>query len=279
VTVNRPLVSIVTPSLNQAKFMRATLESVAMQDYPAIEHIVVDGGSNDGTVDILRSWSGHPIRWVSEKDRGQADAIAKGFALSTGTVLAWLNSDDTYLRPDAVSRLVEPFAQGARVVTAGGSYIDDLGAHIGFIPVSSRINHDSLRCLDTVLQPATFFDRALVDQFPIDTSLHYVFDWDLFIRMSATATFRSLDLAIAGYRLHGAGKTETGGYLRQRELLHIAVRYRGQRNLATLLLAGIVATYWAASWFPVGLQRRHDLLVHKVAAWSNRLTNGHGIAY
>src|SRR5687767_7507014 len=99
-----PTVSIVTPSYNQAEYLAATLESVAAQDYPAIEHIVMDGGSTDGSEEVIASFAAtHPLRWRSAKDRGQAHAIADGFALAHGEVLTWLNSDDIYLRPDAIS--------------------------------------------------------------------------------------------------------------------------------------------------------------------------------
>ena len=274
-----PLVTIVTPSFNQARFIEATLRSVAEQDYPRIEHIVMDGGSTDGTVDILRRWDGHPIHWTSQRDRGQADAIAKGFAMSTGAILTWLNSDDTYLRTDAVSRVVEQFTPGVRVVTACGAYIDAGGGYVGPIVLHPRIGHEDLRCVDTVTQPATFFDRALVEQFPIDTSLHFAFDWDLFIRMSGVAPFKGLDLPIAGYRIHGAGKTETGGFRRQVELLRLMTRYRGWWHPATWALAGFVATYWVASWFPTPWQRRHDEFMRRVAAWTNKVTEGRGVAY
>src|SRR3989338_5413748 len=105
----RPLVSIVTASYNQAQFIEETLRSVREQDYPNLEHIVIDGASTDGTVDVLRRYEGtYNMRWISEPDRGHADALCKGFRQATGDILAWLNSDDVYF-PGAVTTAVETF--------------------------------------------------------------------------------------------------------------------------------------------------------------------------
>ncbi len=105
---NSYLVSIITPSFNQAQFIEQTIKSVQNQDYKNIEHIIIDGGSTDGTIDILKKYSG--IKWISEKDNGQSDAINKGFSTANGEILAWLNSDD-YYDENIITKVVEYFSK------------------------------------------------------------------------------------------------------------------------------------------------------------------------
>ena len=123
--LSEPLVSVVTPSLDQARFLGEAIESVRTQDYPHVEHIVVDGGSADGSLDLLRAQSG--IRWLSESDRGQSDALNKGFALARGAIFGWLNADDVYL-PGAIAAAVAAFDDPSIGLVYGGwRKLDDVG--------------------------------------------------------------------------------------------------------------------------------------------------------
>src|SRR5580704_3967094 len=126
-----PLVSIVTPCFNAARFIAETIESVLAQDYPRVEYIVMDAGSTDGTVDILKRYD-RRLRWISQPDRGAPDAINRGFALSRGEIFTYLNADDVYL-PSAVSTAVRSFH--GDVVYGGAWWIDDAGARLAPYPV------------------------------------------------------------------------------------------------------------------------------------------------
>ena len=269
-------VSIITPSFNQAPFIRDTLAAVAHQDYPDIEHVVVDGCSTDGTIDILREWGG---RWISEPDEGQADAINKGVALTSGEIVAWLNSDDVYLAPNAVSRVVRLFDEGAQVVTAGGCYLNPDGSRHrkGTISVfPTRLALDRLMIADYVLQPATFWSRNLAEELPLDTTMHFAFDWDLFIRMRQRAAFVPLDAEIAGYRLHGAGKTISGGTERQVELLRMIERYHGRRSFTYRHLAVQNLGWSLSDRLPGPARRLAQRLLWAYPRVLNRLTDGRG---
>ncbi len=176
-------VSIITPSFNQARFLPETLRSVRGQTHPHIEHIIVDGGSTDGSVDILRA--APSIRWVSESDRGQVDAINKGFSLATGEVLAWLNSDDT-LDPDAVRLAVEALQRtGADLVYGDLRIIDAEGTHIRMfygIPFDYRT---LLYGINYIGQQTAFSRRTLLGNAgPLRAEYDNGFDYELWLRMA-----------------------------------------------------------------------------------------------
>lgn len=273
------LVSIVTPSLNQAAYLEETLRSVAEQDYPQVEHIVMDGGSTDGSVEIIRSWArSHPIRWHSEPDGGQADALQRGFAIAKGTIVAWLNSDDIYLDTRVLSDVVEVFERGAEIVTGGGWHLSETGERLRHIPVQpDRIDHERLRCCDTVLQPATFFRRDVLLTCPLDTGLHFAFDWDLFVRLSVHAKFTPIGRDIAGYRLHATGKTVSGGVRRQREILAVTRRYHGSYSARSVLTLAVGVLNRLAAMLPAPVDRVLLAFLGRFVWATHVLTNGHGI--
>ena len=206
----QPLVSIITPSFNQAHYIEATIQSVLGQDHPRIEYIVVDGGSTDGTLDIIKKYEDKLAFWVSEKDKGQTDAINKGFARATGDILAWINSDDTY-EPGAVSAAVNYLQEHPEVgmVYADCNFINERGRVIGKFG-SAQTDYRLLRQGYVHIPQQTMFFRAdLWRQVgPLDPSFYFAMDYDLWTRLAARATLKYLPGQVwANFRLHTSGKT------------------------------------------------------------------------
>src|SRR5688572_27707049 len=153
------LVSIVTPSYNQASYLEQTIQSVLSQDYPRIEYIVIDGASQDGSIDIIKKYENRLAYWVSEKDSGQADAVNKGLARASGDILAWLNSDDYYL-PNTISGAVRLFEDNPDVIMIYGDMlaVDELDKTINVLKYK-QLSLDNLLCFQIIGQPAVFFRR------------------------------------------------------------------------------------------------------------------------
>jgi glycosyltransferase involved in cell wall biosynthesis len=201
------LVSIVTPSLNQARYLREAIESVRAQTHAPIEHIVIDGGSSDGTLAILGEYDN--IRWVSEPDRGQSHALNKGFALASGEYLGWLNADDAYER-DAVAAGVKALqASGAALVYADVMRVDDDG--INPRRIRSRPEFDLWTELNLgcgIYSPAVFFTRDAFDAAgALDETLHLTMDYDLWLRIGKRFPIKHVDAVWAVQRLHDEAKT------------------------------------------------------------------------
>jgi len=210
--VNRselPLVSIVTPSFNQAPFLETTIQSVLGQDYPNLEYILVDGGSGDGSVEIIKKYADRLAWWVSEPDKGQTDAINNGFARARGQVLAWLNSDDTYV-PGAVSAAVA-FLQthpDVGLVYGDANFIDEQGRIIGRFPAAQTDYRRLRRGYVHIPQQAAFFRADLWREVgPLDPSFYFAMDYDLWVRLAARAEIRYVPHVWANFRLHPHGKT------------------------------------------------------------------------
>ena len=203
------LVSIVTPSFNQARFLELTIRSVLEQDYPDIEYLIVDGDSKDGSVDTIQRYADQLTWWISEPDLGQTDAINKGFAHANGDVLAWLNSDDT-LHPGAVGEAVEYLLAHPDVgmVYGDANFIDEAGSVIGRFPARQTDYRRLRRGYVHIPQQASFFRAELwYEVGPLDPTFYFAMDYDLWVRLSALAPLVYYPRLWANFRLHGDAKT------------------------------------------------------------------------
>jgi glycosyltransferase involved in cell wall biosynthesis len=222
-----PLVSIITPCLNAAPFLEETIRSVLAQDYPRIEYIVMDGGSTDGSLDILRRYQDR-LRWISGSDGGAADAINRGFSLSHGGIFAYLNADDVYL-PGAVSAAVDSMrADPAPAAVYGDAWwIDQAGVRIAPYPVRD-FDRSLLASECFICQPASFLRReAFENAGGMDPGLQLTFDYELWMRLARTYDLRRIEGTLALSRMHRGNKTL--GQRREvfRETFRVLDRYYG----------------------------------------------------
>lgn len=225
-----PLVTIVTPSFNQANYLERTILSVLNQDYPNLEYIIIDGGSTDGSTEIIQKYAGRVSSWVSEPDLGQTDAINKGFARANGQILAWINSDDTY-NPGAVREAVL-FLQEHPDVGLVYSDADFINANDEVIGAFRAAQTDRTRMLQGYVhipQQAAFFRADLWKKVgPLDTTFYFAMDYDLWVRLSALAPLVYHPHRVwANFRLHDDGKTITSDDRCWPEMLRVHRREGG----------------------------------------------------
>jgi glycosyltransferase involved in cell wall biosynthesis len=206
---SQPLVTIVTPSYNQVQFLEKTIQSVLGQDYGNLEYIIVDGGSSDGSQELIRSYENDLADWVSEPDSGQSEAINKGFELARGEILAWLNSDDLYY-PWAVKGAVEALLSHSDIGMVYGDtdLIDEKGQVIGKFNAQQTNYQRLMRGGVYIPQPAAFWRAELYRQVgPLDPSLYFAMDYDLWVRFAKNAQILYIPELWSSFRLHGQGKT------------------------------------------------------------------------
>ncbi len=207
-----PMISVVTPSFQQRPFLEATLRGVLEQDYANLELIVVDGGSTDGSVELLEKYQAlypRKLRFVSEPDRGQAHAVNKGLAMARGEIIGWLNSDDVYRR-DCLAAVAEAFRQDPEcdLLYGRADYLDREGQLLGAYPVRTEFSLQSLAHECYLCQPAVFWRRRLMgDHLRLDEELDYCMDYDLWIRFAQVARVRFVDRVLAGSRIYPENKT------------------------------------------------------------------------
>jgi len=224
-------ISVVTPSFNQGRFLEETILSVLGQGYPDLEYIVMDGGSADGSVEIIERYGEQLAYWVSEPDAGQAAAINRGFEKATGDVLCWLNSDDLYL-PGTLRYVAEHLDPASAELVFGNCVhaVEETGEVSGSDVVGEHRSSD-LRLNDYVIQPSTFWTRQAWERVgPLDERLHFAFDWDWFIRaLEAGVRFTPHVRPLSVYRIHPEHKTAAGADDRRREIAEVMRRHAGER--------------------------------------------------
>ena len=245
-----PKVSIIIPSFNQGQFLEASICSVLEQDYPNLECIVVDGGSKDNSVEIIKKYQDRFAWWVSEKDKGHADALNKGFSRATGDILAWLNSDDIYF-PSAVSEAVAVLQKLPEVgmVYGDADLIDDDGETVGQFGSKQTSYGQMLRGSVHIPQATTFFRADIWRKVgPLDLSLFFGFDYDLWVRIAKVSKVLYVPKRWAKFRIHGAGKTIVNDDRCYPDMLRVLEREGG--SWLSWLRLRMIARRALYSWLP-----------------------------
>jgi glycosyltransferase involved in cell wall biosynthesis len=231
-----PLVSIVTPSLNQAAFLEDAIRSVLEQDYPRVEYAVVDGGSRDGSVEIIRRYEDRLAWWASGPDKGQAAALNGAFARTTGGLLGWLNSDDTLL-PGAIARVVAEFERDPELLLVYGDaeFVDEQGDRL-FTLQARDFDVDQMRrtCSNHVVQPGSLFRREALR--PFNEQAYYFFDFEWVLGLPPSRV-RRIPETLASYRVHSASKSVGEPLRKARDYVRIGNEVLGPAGRTSAYLA------------------------------------------
>jgi glycosyltransferase involved in cell wall biosynthesis len=232
-SMDYPSISVIVPSFNQGQYIEETLVSIISQKYPNLEILVLDGGSTDNTVEVIKKYEDHLFYWQSKPDRGQADAINQGIKMSSGEVVCWLNSDDMYL-PGAlldVGNRLRGSTDQFRLIYGKTNLVRQTGSkyHACGCQTAAPFDQFTLTYEDFISQPSSFWTRVLwqaVGELNVD--YNYILDWDWYIRASQVAQFEYVPQSYSVYRYHAAHKTSTGGAKRRAEVRQIVQQYSSQ---------------------------------------------------
>jgi len=228
----QPIVSIITPSFNQARYLEQTIQSVLTQDYPHIEYLVIDGGSTDSSVELIKKYEDRFAYWISEKDSGQAEAINKGLSRAKGQIIAWLNSDDYYL-PHTVSGVVRVFEENPDLVMVYGNMlaVDEQGQTINLLKYK-QLSLEDLLCFQIIGQPSTFFRRTALEKAGLlDTSLHFLLDHHLWLRIAQQGGILHVPQTWSAARYHAGAKNRAKAAEFGREAFRILDWVKSQPGL------------------------------------------------
>lgn len=272
-----PRISVVTPSYNQGEYIEQTIRSVLLQRYPNLEYIIIDGGSSDNTVEVIRKYEKHLAYWVSEPDRGQSHAINKGFARATGRVMAWLNSDD-YYAPDTLNVVSEVLADGTGNFALVGHCVQVFAD--GRPPHLAEGKYEGLPLLLQywkgyyMHQPSIFWRREVFEKVGfLDEAQHYVMDFDYWVRVARHFTFKNVDRVLSYTNYHEGAKTGDGFKTYYQHLRRQTTRYWP---------SPLDAGYWRLRlsmfkhlhWLPLLAQRLKNSASYRLRRAASRLAGG-----
>ncbi|MEH1780032.1 MAG: glycosyltransferase family 2 protein [Nostoc sp.] len=276
-----PRISIVTPSYNQGQFIEETIRSVLLQGYPNIEYIIIDGGSNDNTLEIINKYDKYLTYWISERDKGQSDAINKGFKISTGKISAFLNSDDLYM-PNALEFVSQYLIQNSQqdFICAKTKFIDsDSIPTKGFEELFMvEINHITMTEECHIAQPSTFFRSNVFQKIGFfNQEMKYCFDYEFWLRAFLSGlNFASSKKVISQFRLHTSSKTMSA-YTRgefDRDFISIYQSFLSDKGLIPLYKQGLRRGLGKASCLLfVHLEQSRNLKEARLTLWSIILEN------
>jgi len=226
--VKLPAITIITPSLNQGHYIEDNILSVKNQHYPDVEHLIIDGGSVDKTLSVLQRFEKR-LKWISELDKGQSDAVNKGFMRASGEIIGWINADD-FLLPGALYKVADFFCRYPKTKAVIGDLlvVSESGEPVKVIEARRYTHNYLLNEATGIIQPSMFFRRVLIKKAGyLDTGLNYSMDYDFFLRITLHSVIEYLPETLAAFRKNPNAKTSRGTYYFALERLKIRKRYGG----------------------------------------------------
>lgn len=259
-----PRISIITPSYNQVHFLEKTIRSVLLQNYPNVEYIIIDGGSSDGSVKIIKKYESLLHYWVSEEDRGQSHAINKGLSLATGNILHWLNADD-YLAENALHLLACLYGEHPNAAAwVGGCQLIDTEENELRVVLPRKLERDHIANWGRdgwFYQPSCFFSqKAWQSAGPLDENLHFAMDFDLWLKLSKFGKFVSTSEIISYATIHPQAKTQEQRFPMHLEIIKLQIKH-GYLKIVIGRLKGLAKPLTVKAWIlMIGKQIRKWVL-------------------